>query len=220
MIKDHIIKRESDLYPIIKKSFKEQGYSVFSEVATNYRGVDAVAVKDDEHIAIELKTSFNNHLIRQAYWNTHYFDKSYIVFPVKKAIFFHIDDVFLSLRESLREKYLDCEKRGIGILQVLPSGLIYESLEGTVQKPFRKLDLSVYVESDDDVGGLPYQKGVSEGYYELEAIKRYVTLNPTANWQEIYENVSNHYSSAKSMSGSMSQWRGFYLSEFKKTLDK
>lgn len=210
--------READLFPIIKKSFKEQGYTVFAEVACMYRGVDMVAIKDDEHIAIELKTAFNDHLLRQASWNLNHFDKSYVAYPVKKAIFFHEADDFWKLRETTQSKYLYCERRGIGILQVLPSGVIYEALEPKIQKPFRKLDLQHYVESDDDVGGLPYQKGVSEGYHELESIKKYVTKNPSASWQEIFDNVSNHYAHAQSLAGSMRTWRGFSLAEFKKSL--
>jgi hypothetical protein len=215
---NHIVIKEADLFPIIKKSFNEQGYRVFAEVACMYRGVDMVAVKEDEHTAIELKTTLSDHLLRQASWNINHFDKVYIAYPVKKAIMFHVDDVFWKLRETTQQKYTYCENRGIGILQVLPSGLIYEALEPTIQKPFRKLDLQHYVEADEDLGGLPYQKGVSEGYHELESIKKYVTANPQASWQEIYDNVSNHYSSARSLAGSMSQWRGFYLSEFKKSI--
>lgn len=214
-LKEHIIKKESDLYPIIKKSFNRQGYTVFAEVAANYRGVDMVAVKDDEHIAIELKLSFNEHVLRQATWNTHYFDKSYIAYPVKKAVMFHRDDVFWGIRETIRERYLYCKKRGLGIMQVLPSGLIYEALEPTDQSPLRKLDLQHYFESDDDIGGVPGQKGVSEGYHELKSIIKYVSSHPKATWQEIYEKVSNHYSHAQSMANAMRQWRGFSLKEFK-----
>lgn len=217
-LRNHTIVKESDLYPIIKKSFKQDGYTVFAEVATDHRGVDMVAVKGEEHIAIELKLAFNDHLVEQASWNTQRFDKSYIAYPVRKAVMFHVEDVFWSLRESAQQKYLYCQRRGIGIMQVLPTGVIYEALEPAIQKPFRKLDLQHYVERDDDLGGLPYQKGVSEGYHELESIKKYVTAHPTASWREIYDNVSNHYSSPQSLAGSMSQWRGFYLREFKASL--
>jgi hypothetical protein len=215
MISEHIIKKESDLYPIIKKYLKEQGYTVFAEVACDYRGVDMVAVKGDEHIAIELKLQFNYKLLRQAYLGKSHFDKVYIAYPVKNATLFHVDDVYWSLRETTRQKYDLCRAWGLGIMQVLPTGMIYEALEPTQQKPYRKLDLQHYIEADDDLGGVPYQRGVSEGYQELKSIKSYVTVHPTASWQEIYDNVSNHYSSARSMAGSMGQWRGFSLVQFK-----
>lgn len=214
----HIVQKEADLYPIIKKSFKNDGYSVFAEVACNYRGVDLVAVKGDEHIAVELKKSFNDHVLRQATWDANYFDKVYVAFPVRKAILFHSDDVYWGLRESVRDRYDYCLKRGVGIIQVLPSGMVYEALEPTQQRTIRKLDLKHYIDADDDVGGVPYQKGVSEGYHELESIKKYVIAHPDASWREIYENVPNHYSSHTSLSSSMSQWRGFYLQAFKDSL--
>jgi len=214
----HIVVKESDLYPIIKSYFKKQGYAVFAEVACDYRGVDLVAVKGDEHIAVELKLTFNDAVVRQAMLGTHHFDKVYVAYAAKKATLFNIDDNYWALRESIRHRYDSVERRGIGILQVMPTGWIYEALEPKQQKPYRKLDLQHYVESDDDLGGVPYQRGVSEGYHELDSIKRYVTEHPDANWQEIYDNVSNHYASPRSLSGSMSQWRGFSLPEFKRTL--
>lgn len=214
----HIVVKEADLYPIIKKSFKADDYAVFAEVACDYRGVDLVAVKGDEHIAVELKLSFNDHVLRQATWDANFFDKVYVAYPVKKAVLFHVDDVYWSLREAAQQRYDYCKKWGIGILQVLPSGMIYEALEPTQQKPYRKLDLQHYVDADDDVGGVPYQKGVSEGYHELESIKKYVIAHPTASWREIYANVPTNYSSHTSLASSMSQWRGFYLQQFKDSL--
>jgi hypothetical protein len=211
----HKVQRESDLYPIIKNSFKKDGYTVFAEVAVDGRGVDVVAQKDDEHIAIELKMSFNGDVVWQARLATGHFDKVYIAFPVSKIRIFNSLEVYHNLKESIRRRYDQCEALGIGIMQVLPSGLIFEALEPKQQTPYRKVDLQHYIESDDDLGGVPNQKGVSEGYHELESIKKYVTEHPTASWKEIYANVSNHYSSHTSMAGAMRQWRGFVLSDFR-----
>lgn len=216
-IKD-VYPKESDLFPIIKKHFKDMGYTVYAEVAAMYRGVDLVAVKGEEHIAVELKLSFNDGVCHQAMIDTQNFDKVYVAFPVPKAIFYHQESVFWKVKESIQRRYTWLENRGIGMLQVLPSGMVYEDLEPKQQTPYRKLDLQHYIESDDDLGGVPFQRGVSEGYHELESIKKYVTANPNANWREIYDNVSNHYSSHTSMAGAMRQWRGFSLQEFKSGL--
>lgn len=213
-----MISKESDLYPLVKKSFNKDGYTVYAEVAVDYRGVDLVAAKGDEQIAVELKLSFNDSVVQQAMLATHHFDKVYVAFPVKKAIYFNISEHFEKLRETTKRRYGWCEQRGIGILEVFESGLIFEVLEPKVQQPYRKVDLQHYVESDDDLGGVPYQRGVSEGYHELMSIRKYVTEHPTASWKEIYANVSNHYSSHTSMAGAMRQWRGFNLSEFKASL--
>lgn len=211
--------KEKDLFPFLKKHFKEQGFKVYSEVACFYRGVDFVAVKGDEHIAVEMKMSFNKSVIYQASGNITSFGNSYVAYPVKKATMFHNDEAYWKLRESVRNRYEFCRQRGIGIMQIiLPHGIIFTALEAVYQKPYRIFDFSQYKERATDEAGLPCQKGVSEGYYELKAIKAYVRKHPEAKWKEIYDNVQNHYSSPQSLAGSMSQWRGFSLNEFKKII--
>lgn len=210
--------KEKDLFPPLKKHFKDNGYKVFAEVACFYRGVDFVAVKGNHHIAVEMKLSFNDQVVRQAHGNVISFGNSYVAFPVKKPILFNNDDQYWKLRQSIRDRYDRCVQRGIGIYQVLPSGVVFEALEAKYQKPYRVFDFSQYRESHKDEAGLPCQKGVSEGYYELKAIQAYVRKHPTANWKEIYLNVNNHYSSSTSLAGSMRSWRGFSLQDFKKQI--
>lgn len=211
---------EKDLFPPLKKHFKELGFKVFAEVPSNYRGIDFVAVKEGHHIAVEMKLSFNKKVIQQARENWAEFNQTYVAFPVKKPIFFHGDN-YDKLSDKLRQKCDWCNSGGIGILEVLPHGTIFEALESQFHDNlWRVRDFSEYVENDYDEAGLPYQKGVSEGYMELKAIKKYVRKNPTATWKEIYANVSNHYSSPSSMSGSMSSWRGFILQDFKNEIAK
>lgn len=211
---------EADLYPLVKKYFKSLGYTVYAEVAHYYRGIDLVAIKDEHHIAVELKLCFNDKVVSQAIQNSISFDHVYVAYPVKKPVYFHFDETYWKLRESTRSRYERCVGRGVGILQILPTGVIYEALEPKQQEFFKKLDYTHYEENDKDVGGLPYQKGVSAGYHELESIKKYVTNNPNASWQDIFDNVHTHYANAKSLSGAMRQWRGFSLQDFKRRLSK
>jgi hypothetical protein len=208
---------EKDLYPPLKKYFKDQGYKVFAEVPCFYRGVDFVAVNGDKHIAVEMKTSFNYKVIQQASYGVLAFGNSYVAFPVKKPVMVH-DKHFWELKESWQRKVEFCERDGIGILEVVNGSWIFEALQSVPKKPYRIFDFSQYEEDENDVGGLPCQKGVSMGYMELKAIKEYVRQHPDANWKEIYGNVQNHYSSPQSMAGAMSQWRGFNLTEFKKSI--
>lgn len=210
--------KEAKLFPPLKKYFKEQGYKVFAEVPCFYRGVDFVAVKGNEHIAVEMKTSFSKKVISQAHDNRISFSQSYVAFPVKKPFIVHIDEHYWKLKESTRVKINLCQARGIGIIEILPDNTLFFALESVNKKPYRVFDFSQFKESDDDEAGLPCQKGVSAGYYELEAIKEYVRAHPKARWPEIYAAVQNHYSSPSSLSGSMSHWRGFHLAEFKKFL--
>ena len=197
--------REKDLFPALKKRFKEQGYTVYAEVPSFGRGVDFVAVKDNEHIAVEMKLHFNNEVVMQANYNTGSFHKSYIAYPVRNAVLFHNAEVYWKLREGVRARIGLCEGNGIGVLQIVGEHhLIFEALEAKENKPWKLYDFSNFTESDEDEAGLPCQKGVSAGYYELEGIKKYVAGHPDAKWKEIYENVYNHYSSPASMAGAMS----------------
>lgn len=220
LIKNMVLK-EKDLFPPLKKHFKELGYAVYAEVACWQRGIDFVAVKEDHHIAVEMKMGFTAKVIQQAHGAKVAFHEAYVAFPVKKPFLAdpHDNETYWKLPARLREKIDHCKQRGIGIIQVIqPHNIIFTSMMSVPEKPYRLFDFSQYTENDDDEAGLPYQKSVSAGYYELEAIKAYVRKHPNAKWGEIFEKVNNHYSSPASLAGSMSQWRGFSLKDFKTTL--
>jgi hypothetical protein len=220
--------KEKNLFPPLKAHFKQLGYKVYAEVPCFYRGVDFVAAKGDDHIAVEMKTSFNDEVVRQASSNIISFGKSYVAYPVRDVVLIPDDyedmqrdnhRAFRKLRQTVQDRVSDCQRAGIGILQVVgKSQIVVEVLEAKYQKPYRVFDFSVYRESKNDEAGLPFQKGVSAGYEELKAIKRYVRKHPAASWPEIFQNVQNHYSDYRSLAGSMRQWRGFSLSEFRKSV--
>lgn len=197
-------KLEKEMFPHLKKSFNDDGYEVYPEVPLHYRGVDLVAVKENEHIAVEMKLSFTKGVVWQAMRCRDNFHKTYVAVPVK-------------IRENT-EKYDWCVNNGIGILQVQPMGTVVEVLESTPITPRIIYDFDIFEEKDDDEGGLPTQRGVSVAKLDLKRIKKYVTENPTASWDEIYDNVQTHYAHAKSLKGSMRQWQGFNLDVFKANL--
>lgn len=194
---------EKELFPPLKKYLKELGYTVYCEVPNHYRSVDVVAVKDNVHVAIELKVAFNAAVVRQASSNRFFFHRSYVGVPAKVRL--------------LGKTMEWCRRFGVGVFLINESGVRME-LEARDNVPMKIYDFSLFQERDDDEAGLPYQKGVSEAAVDLERIKHYVTLHPFANWKEIFRNVQNHYSSPKSLAGSMKQWRGFSLYQFKEQL--
>jgi hypothetical protein len=212
-----VFKKEKDLFPPLKKMFKEQGYSVFAEVPVHYRGVDFVAVKDDDHIAVEMKLSFSSDVIRQASYSIGVFNKAYVAFPVAKPFLIH-DEHYWELNQKLQQKVDWCSKYGIGILQVMRCGTIFTALEARDCDRRRIFDFQHYRENEEDEAGLPFQKGVSAAARELVGIKEYIKLHPYCDWKEIYANVQNHYANWRSLAGSMGQHRGFSLAEYKKEL--
>lgn len=216
---------EKDLFPPLKKYFKELGYNVFPEVPAMYRGVDFVAVKGNDHIAVEMKLSFNRKVIQQANSNQKYFGKSYVAFPVRRAKIFdkdadgfainHNDDLH-NVSDKNWRNYGYCSNYGIGILEVVGKHkIIFEALKPKYNKPFKLYDFSLFEEKDDDEAGLPGQRGISSASYEVKLIRKYVLTHPDCDWNEIYKNVQNHYCNARSLAGSMLQHQGFDLKQFK-----
>ena len=212
-------KLEVDLFKPVKTFFKEQGYAVYAEVPNHYRCVDVVAVKPKDHCAVEMKMSFSNEVVRQAGGNAYSFHKSYIAIPTKPRgwkNYWEGGDPEIGRGEY--QKIARCVADGVGILYVAPDGEIDVLLVAQQKNPYREFDFAGFEENKSDRAGLPFQKGVSPVFLVLDRVKRYVTKNPNSNWQEVYENIQHHYSSKVSLSGSMSQWKGFSLDEFKKTL--
>lgn len=193
--------KESDLFLPLKKHFNEKGYKVYPEVPIHYRGVDLVAVKGDVHIAVEMKLHFNRDVVHQALFNTSDFHYSYVATPV---------------RPKEESKYYEwCLNYGIGIYQVCKFGTICEWLEANKHDPKRVFDFSLLEEHENDLGGLPCQKGVSVAKLDILRIKHYVKHHPQANWGEIFENVQHHYANKYSLKYTLSRWHSFDLDSYK-----
>ena len=195
---------EKDLFPPLKKHFKELGYKVYAEVPTRYHTVDFVAVKGKEQIAVEMKVRFNNNVIYQAFKNCHDFTKSYIATPIKP-------DKNSNLLEW-------CLKGGLGIFQIKRKKIILKILEARINQILTPYDFSTFKESDNDEAGIQFNRGKSSAFVVLDRVKDYVSKHQRAGWREIYANVQNHYSSHRSLAISMKQWKGFDLEKFKISL--
>lgn len=72
---------ETEMYPPIKKFLEQAGYKVRSEVDS----IDILAQKDDEMIAVEMKTSFNLKLVYQLIERRKIVDKVYAYLPLGKG---------------------------------------------------------------------------------------------------------------------------------------
>ncbi len=189
--------READLFLPLKKHFKELGYKVYAEVPTTWRSADVVVVKDDEHIAIELKLHLNRDVFHQAQDNRSHFTKSYIATPHKP--------------KEGSEVYNWCVSWGVGILQIMPKGTVVEWLEAPTQTPKRIYDFEVFEELETDEAGVPYNRGKSMAKIVVKRIVRYRETHPEATWKEIYQNVQNHYASHQSMKMSLLKFQGFTI---------
>ena len=159
--------------------------------------MDVVAKKDDEYIGFELKMSCSKTVIHQAYRTKTICGKAYVVTPVTP-------------RESSFEK---CKKYGVGIIRI--NGSIDILLEAE-QWSNRLIEHYLKPEhwevmTEGNISGTPNLKGEGPAQCLLKEIQKYLELNPKAGWEEIYNNVPNHYSNFRSLANSMRSWQGFTL---------
>jgi len=109
--------KETELYLPVKKLFEGMGYSVQSEV----NNIDVIAVKDEEMIIIELKTTYNLKLIFQAIERQRMTRMVYIAIP----------------RPAFKKRMNKDIKDKEHLLRRLELGLIYVAID--VKKPYAQI---------------------------------------------------------------------------------
>lgn len=190
--------KEKNLFPPLQIWLKEKGYKVYTEVINpiSQCSVDVLAIKENEIIAVELKMGLTDKVLHQANRNNLIAHKTYCGIPTNpKAINFN-----------------KCKRFGMGILKI--TGKVEILLESELFEPFRPDIYIIRFDLHEEGGeaGLPRLKGEGVTYEMVEKIREYQkNINPNAKWKEIYNNIPNHYSSAKSMAGSLRYYRNFYL---------
>ncbi len=195
--------KETDLYAPMKDWFKEKGYEVRPEFGIFYRTFDAIAVKDNIVIAIEMKLCLTRILLDQIRCGYLFADYSYVV---------------ISTIPRIESKGLDfCLSRGIGILSIKNEIVkdLYLAKEQKKYLPDYHQRAVEYIKfaKDEGIGGSPNLKGQGPA----QAVERMIIdkreLKPDISWKELYTIIPNHYSSYRSMQGAMSmlqQRRAFY----------
>lgn len=186
--------KEKELYPPLKVWLNNQGYKAFTEVLN----MDVLAKKDENYIGFELKMSCSKTVIKQAYRAMTLCGKAYVVTPVVP-----------------RQKGIDeCKKYGVGIIRV--NGCIEILLEAKTWQYGKLIEHYLKPEhfaqmTEGSISGTPNMKGEGPAQCLLQEIKRYLELHPKARWEEIYNNIPNHYSNYKSLANSMRSWQKFTL---------
>ena len=181
----------------IKQYFIGKGYTVYCEIPHNLRTVDIVAIKGDEIIAIELKVGYCGKVLQQAMINQLFANKSYAAIT----------------KRPKDKNVLQCQENNVGVLLVNGKAISMSEPESDSPKPDKyyrdKILASCKKHKDNDLAGLPCQKGVGYAASVNAAVKEYRRLHPDASWIEIYHNVPNHYASAVSLKVSQEKWEHF-----------
>jgi hypothetical protein len=180
--------REVEISEIVSDFLTARGYRVYAEVTVpRYGGsIDLVATRDDLNYpaAIELKAAASRAVFHQAYLRQLSTPYSWVVVATKPR----------------ERRVADFVKFGIGLATV-KSGKI----EIIARPSFKKevysnyaIDISLGVENGK--GGTPSPAPAKR---VALAVCEYCKEHENANWQEIYENVPNHYSSSRSMASAI-----------------
>jgi hypothetical protein len=157
------------------------------EVPWHSRSIDAGGTKDGDLILIEAKTSFTIGLRQQLNGLPFY-------------AHFALGVVGSKPRGDATEW---CGKWGIGLWMV-------RGIEITELAPMRRqsaptLSLMDRIQRMPEGvgGGRPNLKGIGPAQETQAEIDKYRATHPGATWKELFENIPNHYVSAKSMASAM-----------------
>lgn len=184
--------REAKLYKPMKEWFVQQGYEVRAEYPCFNRNYDAIAVKDDIVIAIELKMALTKKLFHQLKY-TGFADYCYGVVATRP-------------RKSSQTFKLFIE-RGFGVISIKNNEVteIIKPIKINTYYSGRHRHAIEYVKQTKDigVGGRPQLKGIGPAQNVWKLIIKYRSKYPNASWRELYSNIPNHYCDFHSMQNAM-----------------
>lgn len=194
--------RENKLAEPVGKWLERQGYTVYQEVCPPFASgyfTDIVGNKERYIISIELKMSLTKQVIQQAY---------------TKSIFSH--EVYVAVASNPKESSIDkCKKHNVGVLQITSNTVTVlhhpqnnNPHDGYALKLIERLKL---MNPGYDQAGLPSLAGTGPNKAVCDVVREYLIEHPNANWEELYDNVPNHYASKQSMQTSLRIRQGFTL---------
>lgn len=192
---------ESDLSQPVSDWLAERGFTPYAEVPVPYWGprvIDFVGRKDSELIAVELKRSLTRAVVHQTYVCNLFTDQRYAAVGTKP-------------NAAGVER---CRKVGIGLLSVVngvvnvilnprASGFATGERDLIRQDWVRKINDLLDHAEPFGVAGFPCRKGIGPAQECYDRVQVYLQTNAGASWQDIFTNVRNHYTSARSMCSAM-----------------
>ena len=170
-----------------------QGYVPYAEVPNYDTCIDIVARKEpgSELVAVEMKTSLTQHVIRQAYVAQLVAERSYCAI----------------LSKPKPSSLAKCGDLGIGVLRV-NGDVVTELVEPKSKKCISPCAKRVVMQQlqfrpPGGIAGKPMLKGEGPAQNCARRVLAWRKKNPSATWRDIYNAVDNHYSSMESMRGAL-----------------
>lgn len=188
--------KESQLSDPVTKWLEDQDYTVYVEIPIFNRPVDVLAVSDEKLVAVSLKLCLTQKVIYQA-----------------TTASLRTDEAWCGVASNPRTSGIKrCEEQGIGVLHVTEYG-VDEILQPHTSKQLHDWSPSERARQwmlkklekyrPGGVGGRPTGKGVGPAQAVYERVQKYRIEHSDATWEEVFENVPNHYAHARSLAGGM-----------------
>lgn len=195
---------EAALSKPVSAWLESRGLRVFAEVPHYGSAIDLVGADVERPfiVGVELKTGFTQKLFYQALSAQYAVDESWACAPTKPT----------------KAKVARARQLGIGLLRV-QDGRVFIVLEPERTELSRKLKdwhrnkliKRLATHPEGGVGGMPNLKGEGPAVRVRDAVLEYMAEHPNAGWQEIFNQVPNHYASFRSMAGVMNNRFGVGL---------
>lgn len=181
---------ECHLAQPVMQWLSSRGFTPYGEVGWGCTAIDVVGISDDAVEAVELKLCLTRHLIRQALRNQLTANRSWC---------------------AVNSRPRNFQKRirfGLGLLVV--TGDSVEILVEAEARPeitnlrrLQQLRGRRHYREPFGQAGVPTMQGIGVAQAVYDAVVAFRAGNPAATWEEIYEEVPNHYAHARSMQGAM-----------------
>jgi hypothetical protein len=174
---------EKDLAKIIVDYFENQGYETYKEVTE--RGgkprADIIAVKDNQYVVIECKTTLNLKLLEQSYYWKPRSHKTFISIPTSRGT------------RSKSFGYTMCRDYGIGILEVNMKSK--EVIERSPSSITTEPDLPrLYEEQKDSIAGVSSGDYITPFKLTCRRLVNYIKENKESPLNKALESIEHHYS--------------------------
>ena len=175
-------------------SYKEEGYSIFTDVYDGDNKFHILAEKDLKQIVFAANIAITDKLIELAYAGAIKVGTAYCV--------------CISLPKS--DIIETCVELGLGIIQISSKGDLFH----IILEPINEwVDTEI---SNFDTTDQSTLRKVKHSDIIFKRIKVYLSNNNTAKWKEIYDNVVSHYTTLSILKNVMKKQYDFDLEKYRK----
>jgi len=183
--------KETDLASLVIKYFENLGYTTYKEVSIRGGGsarADIIAVKGDDHIVIETKTSFGLKVIEQAFFWKDKSHKTFVAIPKGKNRHFG---------------YSICVDMGIGVIEIDKYNNVGVIIESSICNDPKLPQL--YEQQRGSIAGNDKSEFVTPFKITCKTIQDYMEIHKESQLNDLVSNIKHHYRNDGSAKNALSK---------------